>query len=145
MDSVDLFPIVGSLVLFSGLLLYLGRPLFSGQTRMASSGGTRRLFERKEQLLGAIVELEFDRDIGKVPAEDFMRIFAELEGEALAVMQELDQLNGAGSGELERRIEAEVAALRQTETAPHCPNCGTPWREGDLFCPQCGTALKGSS
>ena len=80
MDSVDLFPIVGSLVLFSGLLLYLGRPLFSGQTRMASSGGTRRLFERKEQLLGAIVELEFDRDIGKVPAEDFMRIFAELEG-----------------------------------------------------------------
>ena len=94
---------------------------------------------------GAIVELELDREIGKVPEEDFQRLFAQLEAEALAVIGELDQLNGAGSSELESRIEAEVAALRQTAAKPSCPGCGALRREGDRFCPQCGVALAKSS
>ena len=144
---MELLPLFGSLALLLGLLLYLGRPLLlDGQTRaIPPGGGARELFERKEQLLGAIVELELDREIGKVPEEDFQRLFAQLEAEALVVIGELDQLNGAGSDELESRIEAEVAALRQTAAKPSCPGCGALRREDDRFCPQCGVAFAESS
>ena len=125
---MDLFTLFGSLALLLVLLLYVGRPLLrEGPSRTTPlDGGAQRLFERKEQLLGAIVELELDREIGKVPEEDFERLFAQLQTEALATIAELDQLNGAGSSELERRIEAEIAALRQPATAidPSCTRCG---------------------
>ena len=140
---MDLFSLFGSLALLFGLMLYLGRPLLrEGQSRAAPmDDGTQQLYERKEQLLGAIVELELDHEIGKVPEEDFQRLFNQLESEALATIGKLDQLNGAGSSELESRIEAEVAALRQSAAIPSCTTCGAPRRDGDQFCPQCGTAL----
>ena len=144
MNAIELLPIICSIALLLGLLLYLGRPLLTGGRAGAMTGPTRQLFERKEQLLGEIVELELDRELGKVSAEDFQRLFAELETETLAVIGELDRLNGASSPKLERRIEEEVAALRQ-KTAPRCHSCGALRREGDLFCPQCGASLVESS
>lgn len=145
MNAMGLLPILCSLVLLLGLLLYLGHPLLTSGRTGAASGQTRQLFERKEQLLGEIVELELDRELGKVSAEDFQRLFAELEAETLAVIGELDRLNGAGSHQLKRRIEGEVAALRQKTAVPRCRGCGTLRREGDLFCPQCGASLVESS
>ena len=140
---MDLFSLFGSLALLFGLMLYLGRPLLcEGQSRAAPmDDGTQQLYERKEQLLGSIVELELDHEIGKVPEEDFQPLFNQLESEALATIGKLDQLNGGGSSELESRIEAEVAALRQSAAIPGCNKCGAPRRDGDQFCPQCGTAL----
>ena len=145
MNEIGLLPILCSVALLLGLLLYLGHPLLTSGRTSATSGPTRQLFERKEQLLGEIVELELDRELGKVSAEDFQRLFAELEAETLAVIGELDRLNGASSPKLERRIEKEVAALRQKTAAPRCHSCGALRREGDLFCPQCGASLVESS
>ena len=145
MNVTELLPIICSIALLLGLLLYLGRPLLTGGRAGAATGPTRQLFERKEQLLGEIVELELDRELGKVSAEDFHRLFSELEAETLAIIGELDRLNGASSDQFERRIEEEVAALRQKTAAPRCHGCGTPRREGDQFCPQCGTSLAESS
>ena len=144
MNEIGLLPILCSVALLLGLLLYLGRPLLISGRTGAVNGPTRQLFERKEQLLGEIVELELDRELGKVSAEDFQRLFAELEAETLAIIGELDRLNGASSDQFERRIEEEVATLRQ-KTAPRCYDCGTPRRTGDLFCPQCGASLAESS
>ena len=141
MNATGLLPILCSLVLLLGLLLYLGRPLLTSGRAGAVRGPTRQLFERKEQLLGEIVELELDRELGKVSAEDFQHLFAELEAETLAVIGELDRLNGASSYQLEGRIEEEIAALRQKTAVPRCHGCGTLRREGDLFCPQCGASL----
>ena len=145
MNAIELLPILCSVALLLGLLIYLGHPLLTSERVGEASGPTRQLFERKEQLLGQIVELELDRELGKVSAEDFQRLFAELEAETLAVIGELDQLNGASSSQLERRIEEEVAALRQKTAAPRCHSCGALRREGDLFCPQCGASLAESS
>ena len=145
MNAIELLPILCSIALLLGLLLYLGRPLLTSGPTGAASGPTRQLFERKEQLLGEIVELELDRELGKVSAEDFQRLFAELEAATLAVIGELDRLNGASSSQFERRIEEEVAALRQKSAASRCRSCGALRREGDLFCPQCGASLVESS
>ena len=145
MNATGLLPILCSLVLLLGLLPYLGRPLLTSGRAGAVRGPTRQLFERKEQLLGEIVELELDRELGKVSAEDFQRLFAELEAETLAVIGELDRLNGASSYQLEGRIEEEIAALCQKTAVPRCHGCGTLRREGDLFCPQCGASLVESS
>ena len=145
MKASGLLPILCSVALLLGLLLYLGHPLLRSGRAGAASRPTRQLFERKEQLLGEIVELELDRELGKVSAEDFRHLFAELEAETLAVIDELDRLNGASSHQLERRIEEEVAALRQKTTALRCRSCGALRREGDLFCPQCGASLVESS
>lgn len=145
MNATGLLPVLCSVALLLGLLLYLGRPLLTSGRAGTASGPTRQLFERKEQLLGEIVELELDRELGKVSAEDFQRLFAELEAETLAVIGELDRLNGASSSQFERRIEKEVAALRQKTAASRCHSCGALRREGDLFCPQCGASLVESS
>ena len=147
MDWIELSTLLGSVVLLVGLLFYVGRPLIDGGRGQRASirFSTQQLFERKEQLLGAIVELEFDHQLGKIPEQDFQRLFAELETETLTVIGELDRLNGGGSTELERLVEAEIAALRQSPVLPRCHGCGKPWREGDRFCPQCGAALTGSS
>ena len=147
MDWIELPALLGSVVLLVGLLFYVGRPLIGGGRvqRASMRFSTQQLFERKEQLLGAIVELEFDHQLGKIPEQDFQRLFAELETEALTVIGELDRLNGGGSTELEHLVEAEIAALRQSAVPPRCHGCGNPWREGDRFCPQCGAALTGSS
>ncbi len=145
MNAIELLPKLCSIALLLGLLLYLGRPLLTGGRAGAATGPTRQLFERKEQLLGEIVELELDRELGKVSAEDFQRLFAELEAETLAILGELDRLNGASSDQFERRIEEEVAALRQKTSVPRCHDCGALRREGDLFCPQCGASLVESS
>ena len=162
---MELMPLFGSAVLLVGLVLYLGRPLLlaNAGNAIAQSGDLQKLSERKEQLLGAIVELELDHEIGKIPVEDFQRNFAQLEAETLTVIAELDQFNETSSDELERRVETEVAALRQQGTGPprkrkpsqqeadlaaekalqhnYCANCGAPRRNGDHFCPQCGVAL----
>ena len=70
------------------------------------SGPTRQLFERKEQLLGEIVELELDRELGKVSAEDFQRLFAELEVETLADYRRIGSAQRCEQrSKLERRIE----------------------------------------
>ena len=141
MNAIELLPIICSIALLLGLLLYLGHPLLTYGQAGAAAVPTRQLFERKEQLLGEIVELELDRELGKVSAEDFQRLFAELEAETLAIIGELDRLNGSSSDQFERRIEEEVAALRQKTAVPRCHGCGALRREGDRFCPQCGASL----
>ena len=145
MNAIELLPIICSIALLLGLLLYLAHPLLASGRTGAVSGSTRQLFERKEQLLGEIVELELDRELGKVSAEDFQHLFAELEAETLAIIGELDRLNGASSDQFKRRIEEEVAALRQKTATPRCHSCGALRRQGDLFCPQCGASLAESS
>ena len=84
----------------------------------------------------------------------------ELESQALAILEQLDQQ--PSGGDIEQRIERELAALQlQTEdpitpqvtppsevdaaTAKFCGQCGTARRGADRFCTQCGTAFEKAS
>ena len=126
--------------------MYIGYPLFAARRRASSvpSSSTlpaKDLLERKEQLYASIKELEFDRSTGKLVQEDYQLLRAELERDALHVLQEVDQLNGqVDSTALQSRIEADVHKLRQTTAASaQCPSCKAQRQPQDRFCSQCGT------
>jgi len=138
--------IVG-MALLLGVAFYICYPFFALQQGTLSAGQRgQRLQERKEQLYIAIKELEFDQELGKLSTEDHQRLHQQLEGEALVVMQQLDELSGhADPDDLLQQLEREVSARRNapTETeAKYCPSCRVERRPDDLFCSKCGTRFE---
>lgn len=111
------------------------------------------LLARRDAVYQAIRDLDFDRETGKLTAEDHRIMREQLTAEGVAVLQELDRLLELASPEdLEAEIEREVAALREQraaagrrpsaeELAHACPACGQPTRRGAAFCVQCGASL----
>jgi hypothetical protein len=164
---VDFIVPLACILLLAGCGFYIGRPLIARRDGPLGGISARHLTERKEQLYATILELEFDRELGKLPDEDFQRMRDELEEEALEVIHMLDQLNGrTDSDSVERRIEEELAQIQAqnpqesvvvqaeipaTEAAVplhtpmpqsnFCGQCGAKRQTEDRFCPQCGKAF----
>jgi len=140
--------LIAGMALLLGVAFYVCYPFFTLQQGPTLSAGQRgqRLQERKEQLYVAIKELEFDQELGKLSAEDYQRLRQRLEGEALAVIQQLDELNGhADPGDLLQQLEREVSVRRNAPPAPEaecCPSCRAERRPDDLFCSRCGTRFE---
>jgi hypothetical protein len=147
---MDFMVILACGLLLIGCGIYIGRPLLGRRSGILSNTSARQLTER-----------EFDRELGKLPEDDFLRMRGELETEALAIIHQLDQLNGQASpGSLAERIEREVAALHvehppkqppqqplQPSISPplqakFCGQCGSTRRAEDRFCTQCGKAFE---
>ena len=106
------------------------------------------LMGRKRAALTAILDMEEERDAGKLSPADFELLRGEYEAEAAAVLVELDALRSAGDSEdaaLEDEIAAIRARLRHSGDDPSsemgrvepCPSCGTPRAPGRA-CERCG-------
>ena len=104
--------------------------------------------EREKALtLRSIKELEFDRAMGKVSAQDFDDMAARLRSRALGIMRQLD----AGSHAYRALIEKELAqrvgkAATAPELAPRSGDhaacsCGTRNDADARFCKGCGAKL----
>ena len=79
-----------------GIVLY---PLFAHRGERAwkesrQESKARSVAERKERIYGTIVELDFDRDAGKISAEDHGRMREEAMRDVLAVLQEEQEVAG---------------------------------------------------
>ncbi len=127
------------------------------------------LGSRKDSLLTAIKDIEFDYGLGKLSREDFEELHGKYRAEAAGLLKEIDSL-GAGEpadgggvdGELEKEIRAERSKfafsydedeelekeiLRAREVswndspARYCPKCGSGSGAEDLFCSKCGAKL----
>jgi cytochrome c-type biogenesis protein CcmI len=77
-----------------GIVLY---PLFAHRGERAwmesrRESRLRSIAERKERLYGTIVDLDFDRDAGKLSSEDHARMRDEAMRDVLAVLQEEEAL-----------------------------------------------------
>jgi hypothetical protein len=138
--------------LFLALAYAVGSPLFSGRASRTAAppeaGEAAALAtgeERKEQLYAALRELEFDRALGKVSAEDFNKLRPRLEAEALAVLREQEALTGKpGPADPRQRLESEVRAARAALGEPpvvRCASCGAEQGPANPFCPKCGARL----
>lgn len=112
---------------------------------------------RRGQSLGALRELEFDREMGKVSDEDYATLKAAYTAEALAVLREeaADPVAATSDDRAEQLIAArarlrgavsgnEAAGVIAAATVT-CVNCG-PRPEADArFCSSCGAAVGGAA
>jgi len=120
------------------------------------------LISRKDSVLAAIKDLEFDHQVGKLSDDDFQRFDARLRQQAVAYLQQIDKL-APQSAQLDEALEAEIVRLRKTHVAPaangrvatvavatamaekpvdrFCTNCGQPLAPEHKFCAHCGTAV----
>ncbi len=126
---------------------FAGYPLVAGRGRLAIQSDRGRLgmqlLRKRDQLYAAIKELDFDRSLGKVLEEDYASQRRGLDGEAVAVLAQLDQLERRTNGKssVVWQIEQDVAALQRRgvpESSPACPGCGAPSLKEHRFCPECG-------
>ncbi len=154
---------MGAILLLLAVLVIVG--LFVAQpftthwlVKAQSSRENSSLLAERERALTALMELDFDNGIGKIPAEEYSAQRASLIQKGSDILRKLDEIQAAKPSIKEMTIESvaveENAKLlsdedledlitkrriaRQQKTAGFCPNCGKPILKSDQFCPSCG-------
>lgn len=110
---------------------------------------TEQLLLQKEMLYGAIRDLDFDFQTGKVDQKDYAELRQQLEREAVQILRQLDAADPLVA--LDHEIEHQVLALRRPVASTVCGSsqkpcfsCGTLIENDENFCPCCGQALRQS-
>lgn len=128
----------------------------------------KELNSRKDSLLTAIKDIEFDYGLGKLSRDDFEELNGKYRIEAASLLKEIDSIGAAGSAPADRfddDIEKEIRAERKKFLVPYddeeiekeilrareaswaeaadryCPKCGSGSGSGDLYCSRCGAKL----
>ena len=89
---------------------------------------------RREAVLSAIRDLDFDFKTGKVSEEDYTPLRAQLMAEAAQYIEQ----ETAEEKKLEALIQTRRASQKQTM---NCDQCGAPMETGQKFCSKCGAAV----
>jgi len=116
-------------IVLAGLGLGILQPL-RGARRVTPPGGVddgkwKELVDAKHAVYRSILDLEFDRSVGKVAEEDYGILRHQHEMEALAILHEMDAMAAAADaaadatgtsspeGAPQDTLEAEIAAARE--------------------------------
>lgn len=137
-----------------GTFAFVAHPIFrrSDEFDVAFVGLTDPVVEdlmvQRDATYAAIKDLENDHAMGKLSDNDYRSLRVKYESKAVAILQELDGLQGARqNGSLvtrERSIEEEVERLRRASTGGgKCSKCNTAHAPDDVFCAKCGASLRG--
>jgi NADH pyrophosphatase NudC (nudix superfamily) len=125
---------------------------------------SKELGSRKDSLLTAIKDIEFDYGLGKLSREDYEELHGKYRSEAAGLLKEIESLGAEAEGgyeDLEREIRAqrgkfvssyddeelEKEILRAREASWNegperfCPKCGSGRAQDDQFCSKCGAKL----
>lgn len=130
--------LVIGILLFAASLVFVSLPFRQSQRsspKKSKADSTRK--GRREAVLSALRDLDFDFKTGKVGEEDYAPLRAQLLVEAAQYIQQEE----ARDADMEARIRARRQA-RGKSLAAYCPHCGKKARERDFFCTACGGALK---
>lgn len=107
------------------------------------------LAEKHNSLLRQIKELEFDRSMEKINAEDYQLLHVQLSARAAQVQQSLEQSETTGSAaipDFDIETEVLVARARRKRASQNVSLSGAIWTcacgrvmsEEDKFCASCG-------
>ena len=133
-----------------GALAFVAAPMRSSTSSSREpSFDVAELESKKRAALVAIIDIENERDVGKLSSADFAVLRDEYETEAVAALIELDALRGSPGDDA--GLEAEIAAIRERLADSHsqkpasstsaaliaCPSCGAPGVPGRA-CERCG-------
>ena len=119
--------LVGILCAVAALLFVLAPLLWPGAFGVRDAGATdaegESLERLRDDLYARIVELDFDREVGKTDEEEYRQERADLKRQALAVLRLLDERDGRAATAVlaapavSEAIEREVAAARRARAA----------------------------
>lgn len=84
-----------ALFILAPLYLNRGQRMF---TEAADASIRRTIAERKARLYSQLLDLDFDRDSGKISTEDYARMREETMSEVLVVLSDEDRLGGPRRG-----------------------------------------------
>ena len=169
---------LGSIFLVLAVAVIIGVYLYAPFTmrarggRMAESNEISALKAERDRVINSLQELDFDFNLGKIPAGEYPGQRASLLQKGADILRKLDELAPVPSSALnaESRIEKATAAGRAdsgsnsplfvdndddlesmiaarrkqhaSKSAGFCPKCGKPVLVTDRFCPSCGKALE---
>ncbi len=117
-------------------IAWVARPIGRGVTDLVEDDdGVNDAVQKKRIALAGILDLEEERDGGKLSDDEYRTLRARYEHDAVQALKEVDA--GVGHPTLEARLEREIADARQKLS---CTTCGTP-RDADApRCPSCGSS-----
>ncbi|MCO6453488.1 MAG: zinc-ribbon domain-containing protein [Caldilineales bacterium] len=116
---------------FSPLQRRANVPLFTGQ------GLEIEQTPKRETLLAALRDLEFDHSTGKLTDEDYQAIRADLMRRTVAAPR-----TDEGNTMLDAQIEAAVLSYRRDKrSVNNCTACGAELTSGSRFCAACGAPV----
>ncbi len=135
------------------LLIYVIIPLTEKKYKLAFVPFIKKnkkendLRERKNELLRALKEIEFEYQMGKLSEKDYKDLRNDYQTNALKILKELDEKNN-GKSEIDD-IENEIRKYRSkkknvsasTKHLKYCPNCEKRVDAKFKFCTNCGKSL----
>jgi zinc-ribbon domain len=150
------------LVLIVLIGLFVARPFARGwQIKAQSSPQLSTLLAERERALTALMELDFDEGIGKIPEQEYTSQRAALIKKGTEILRQLDEIQPVRPAQVTARVEpagepdrvqssdedledliAKRRSTRKQKTAGFCPNCGKPILQSDKYCPSCGQELE---
>jgi hypothetical protein len=69
-----------------------------------SPAAVQELLDRRETILAAMAELEYDRKLGNVNDEEYRRMRADYEADGIAVLRALDERAAGLDAEIDRAV-----------------------------------------
>jgi len=101
-----------ALFIFSPLYLYRGQRMIP---EAADASARRVIAERKARLYSQLLDLDFDKDSGKISPEDYARMREETMAEVLTVLADEERLGGPSRGPKPTVIEGGDRVERMIE------------------------------
>jgi predicted nucleic acid-binding Zn ribbon protein len=131
--------ILFGLLLFTGSIAYVILPFRqTRQKTVTTSKGMTQQVGKREVVLAALRDLDFDFKTGKVSEEDYQPVRNQLMAEAAQYLEQEQK-------EAER-LEALIQSRRKAQQEDtKCGHCDAPVRAGQRFCSKCGSAVNNES
>lgn len=123
------------LLLFTGSIAYVVLPFRQNRRKpVTTSKGPTQQVGKREVVLAALRDLDFDFKTGKVNGEDYQPVRNQLIAEAAQYLEKEQK-------EAER-LEALIQSRRKAQQEDtKCGHCDAPVRVGQRFCSKCGSAV----
>ncbi len=156
---MDIGAIFLTLAIFTLVAMFLVQPFMERRTKIVSAAELEHshLLAERDRYINALKELDFDNELGKIPAEEYPDQRAELLKKGAEALRRLDEYEGTKSTSAEDRLEAVIAARRADSTSAPDTSEANPVMDADDdlesliaarrskrkaksggFCPNCG-------
>jgi cytochrome c-type biogenesis protein CcmI len=124
MSSADLVPSILGIALVAAAAAFVLLPFARGARAEGSSPVAEADTRDRFALYRQVLEMDFDRQLGKLSAEDYDKLSSELLSEAGQALRE----ERGTIGEIDQEIEREIAAARAAFAAARQESAPKPAR-----------------